>query len=115
MNTSHRLRLVLMLGTVLALCSVSWSSEIHEAAEGGDTNAVEALLEANPDFLEARDVLGRTPLHVAAWWGRTKITELLLTKRAKVNARDDSGAISLQGRQTRRSSRSCWQQAQIRS
>ena len=42
--------------------------------------------------MNAKDEFGYTPLHHAAWNGRTEIAELLITTDADVNAKiEDSG------------------------
>ena len=41
--------------------------------------------------VNAKDNGNWTPLHWAAWYGETKIAEMLISKGADVNARDDFG------------------------
>ncbi|MBL0167457.1 MAG: ankyrin repeat domain-containing protein [Propionivibrio sp.] len=49
-----------------------------KAAIQGDLAAIKVLLEAGAD-INTRDALGRTPLHMAAFCGRPKTTELLIS------------------------------------
>jgi ankyrin repeat protein len=39
--------------------------------------------------------IGWTPLHFAAWFGRTEIAEILFQYKAAVNTQDDDGQIPL--------------------
>jgi ankyrin repeat protein len=68
--------------------------ELLEAAENGDLIKVQTLLEngANPN---AKDNAGRTPLHIAALWGRVEIVKLLLERDVNPNAKDNYGDTPL--------------------
>ncbi len=67
---------------------------IHEAAERGDTEAVEQYLQSGVD-VNVKDDFGQTPLHMAAYEGHTETARLLLENGADVNARDDFGFTPL--------------------
>ena len=79
----------------LACSSLAFSGEIHEAAVAGDLDKVKALLKDNPDLVSTTDDRGLTPLHMAAWYGRTNVEQLLLAKNADINARDVGGRTPL--------------------
>jgi cytohesin len=69
---------------------------IHDAAWGGDIEAVKQHLAAGAD-VNAKDEHGGTPLHRAVFFnsGQKEIVELLLANGAEVNAKDDDGETPL--------------------
>jgi ankyrin repeat protein len=68
---------------------------IHEAARVGDVEQIKFLFKQSPDLVDATDEKGLTPLHVAAANRQTNAAFVLLSLRAKVNARADSGQTPL--------------------
>jgi len=66
------------------------SEEIHEAAQKGDIEKVQALLKQNPAFVDARDEFDRTPLHWAVRGVHFELMRLLIEKGADVNAKDNA-------------------------
>ncbi len=68
---------------------------ICEAAEEGDINKVELILEENPTLLNSKDENGAMPLHVAASRGHRNVAELFIAKGAKINAKDHEGQTPL--------------------
>jgi len=65
-------------------------SALHEAAQAGHAEIVEALLAAGAN-LDARDVAGRTPFLEAARYGRAAVLEQLLARKADFTAVDSDG------------------------
>ena len=65
---------------------------IHEAAEKGNIKIVNQHLAAGTDVNLENDAYGgSTPLHVAAYYGRKEIAELLIDEGADVNVKIDEG------------------------
>jgi len=70
------------------------SRPLFASAEAGDVHGALVALSAGCD-INARDVVGRTPLHWAVAEGHAEMATLLLTSGAKVNAQDDGGLTPL--------------------
>jgi len=80
----------------LAWSSLAFCGEIHDAVKRGDLEKVKALLKDNPNLVFSKDDShGATPLHIAAFIGRTDVAELLLANKADVNAKDINGLTPL--------------------
>ena len=95
-----------MLPQTEALISVDIdriTSILPWAVASGNADAVTELLEhaktLDPEALEkvliAKDIDGKTPLHLAAFDGRTEIAELLIAKGANPNTKDNEGDTPL--------------------
>jgi len=69
-------------------------SPLIKATVDGDPNEIKDLLDAGAD-IKATDVLGRTSLHIAAFYGHLKVTEVLIASGADVNAKDHVGMTAL--------------------
>jgi ankyrin repeat protein len=70
------------------------ASLLAKAAIRGDIVEIKSLLDAGAQ-IDVTDALGRTPLHMAAFYGRTKASELLLASGASIDARDRVGMTPL--------------------
>jgi hypothetical protein len=70
------------------------ATELHRAAECGDVRVI-ALYAARPEFINARDANGRTPLHAASYYGKIEAAKELVCLGANVNARDVEGSTPL--------------------
>lgn len=66
--------------------------DLFDAAAIGDVDRARALLDADPDLVDARAGDGFAPLHLAAWFGHPKVAELLLAKGADVEAVATNGS-----------------------
>jgi cytohesin len=64
---------------------------IWEAAATGNIEAVKQHLAAGTDVNARHKSGGLTPLHFAAYYGHEEIVELLITKGANVNAKEEKG------------------------
>ena len=67
----------------------------REAVNGGELDAVRAMLQKNPALATAKDSHGETALHSAILGGTKEMVELLLTNKADVNAANDRGHTPL--------------------
>jgi len=67
-----------------------WPNEIHEAAQKGDVDKVQALLQQNSALVDARDEFDRTPLHWAVRGVHFELMQLLIEKGADINAKDNA-------------------------
>jgi ankyrin repeat protein len=83
-----------MLPTLLLCLAIMISSRlpgvaqsIHEAAGQGNISVVNRLLRSNPQLVNSRDKLGRSPLHYAVWENRLAMAQYLVTKGADINFR----------------------------
>ncbi len=63
----------------------------HRATTLGDASLLERRLRADPGAVDARDAMGRTPLHVAAEGRWMDVAETLLAAGADANAPDATG------------------------
>lgn len=61
-----------------ALLQVSSDVALHDAVAAGSTDRVGALLAAGSDALDTLSPDGWTPLHLAAYFGRIEVLEMLL-------------------------------------
>jgi ankyrin repeat protein len=71
-------------------CSIpTFCGQIHDAACYRDLQKVKTLLENNPKLVFSKDKYGYAPLHWAALAGHKDVADLLLSKRADVNAKSN--------------------------
>jgi ankyrin repeat protein len=64
--------------------------EIIKAAKSGAAGRVKELLDQDAALISARDTDGSTPLHCATWKGHRNVVELLLSRGADVNVRNQN-------------------------
>lgn len=84
------------LALVFAAVLVSGCGDsIHDAALKGDVVAARRMLDTNPQSINARNKLGKTPLHQSLTGGNDEIITLLIERGAEVNAQDNTGLTPL--------------------
>lgn len=93
MNAINKL-IVLLLTSLISTMPVL-AHEIHKAAKNSDLVKVKMLLVKYPELINAKDEIGRTPLHWACLGVHIKIVEYLIEKGADVNARDINNVTPL--------------------
>jgi ankyrin repeat protein len=69
-------------------------SDLAKAATRGNFAKVKSLIEAGAK-VTVTDALGRTPLHMAAFYSRPKTAAFLIANGANVNAKDRTGMTPL--------------------
>ena len=85
----------LLLTTAAAVVLVGCGeSSIHDAANGGNIEAVKQHIAAGAD-VNAKGEEGLTPLQYATFHGHKEVAELLIAKGADVNAKDEGGETPL--------------------
>jgi uncharacterized protein len=73
-------------GLVQAILAVQTELDVFEAAAFGELDRLAELLGTDPSLATTRSGDGFTPLHLAAFFGRSEATELLLARGAEVDA-----------------------------
>lgn len=77
------------------VASTRHSLSFHKAAQDGDLEEVTALLQQNPELVFSQTDDRVAPLHRAAAFGHTDVVELLLARKAEVDAKDNEGNTPL--------------------
>ena len=85
----------MLCAAVLVFSPPASPAPIHDAARGGDLEAVREIVSREPLAVNSLDESGRTPLIVAAAAGQREVVSLLIERGALVNATNDRGATSL--------------------
>lgn len=68
---------------------------VFDLAARGDAEHLDTLLTARPEALDARDRLGKTPLHFAVTFGHAEVAAVLVEHGADLNAADGTGMTPL--------------------
>jgi len=69
--------------------------KFFQTIKKGDYTKVKKLVKKRPKLVNVRNKYGETPLHWAAYVGRTNILKFLLKNEAEVNAEDNAGELPL--------------------
>jgi ankyrin repeat protein len=87
---------VLLLVLVLSILTSCSRNVIFDAVQNDDLEKVKMLLKGNPDLVFSKDTtLKETPLHYAVVSVQNGVVQLLLAKKAEVNARNNAGETPL--------------------
>ena len=84
----------ILLTTIAAVLLVGCGGSIHKAALYGNIESVKQHLDAGTD-VNAKDDIGRTPLHWSTVFGKNEIVELLIAEGADINAKNRGGVTPL--------------------
>lgn len=82
---------VIFVGAGLAGCG----SSVHDVVARGDVEMLESMLAERPELLEARNDLGKTPLHYAVTFAQEASMRYLIEQGADVSAADGTGLTPL--------------------
>ena len=87
---------VILMVFCCSLCEACNVGDIFTPAADGDIHIIRAFLQIDPGQIEARDAIhGWTPLFYAARKGRLEMVEFLLSRGARIDARDRAGSTPL--------------------
>ncbi len=95
MRTSRWNRLLLGAFLPVLFLTGCTAPNIWDSAAFGDLEAVEALLDADPELVNARNKNDKTPLFFAISMNRADIFELLIARGADIHAADMTGLTPL--------------------
>jgi len=95
----------ILVGSLLAIASLYLPEEIHEFARKGDLDSVKALIEKNPELVDAKDKDGRTPLHWACRGVHLDVVKYIVENGADVNAEDNNKIVPLHSLAARNSAK----------
>jgi len=87
--------ILILVGFLFSFAGRGFAEEIHELAQKGDLEGVKAIIEKNPELVNARDKDGRTPLHWACRGVHLEVVKFLVNKGADVNAEDSNKVVPL--------------------
>jgi ankyrin repeat protein len=86
-------RVAALLLAGLASTSLAFAAPIHDAANKGDVKKIAEILAADPTQINAKDKVGNTPLHWAAFHGQLAAVKALIDAGADVKAKNNYGAF----------------------
>ncbi|MBN1472651.1 MAG: ankyrin repeat domain-containing protein [Syntrophaceae bacterium] len=91
----RKLKSTLVAVFFFAATAVLPAQEIVDAVKNNNIARVKELVEANPQLINYKDEIGRTPLHWAARGVYFEILRYLVENGANVNAKDNNGTTPL--------------------
>ncbi len=87
--------IVILTGFLITFGGLASADQIHELAQKGDLEGVKAMIEKDPELINARDKDGRTPLHWASRGVHLEVVKFLVDKGADVDAEDSNKVVPL--------------------
>jgi prolyl 4-hydroxylase len=75
--------------------STTGSTPAHDAAQRGDVDKLNSVIESMAHLLDAKDMNGWTPLHEGARGGHESVVRVLVEKGASINERNKRGETPL--------------------
>ncbi len=81
--------------TVLLVGLCGCGTSVHDDVARGDMDALTQKIEREPELLESRNALGKTPLHYAVTFAQKEAMEFLIEQGADVSAPDGTGLTPL--------------------
>jgi len=95
-NSTSNLLLWRFINTVLMTIEITtFNRSIHSAAIRGNLVDIKSMLAKNPELINKKDRIGKTPLHCAAGEGHKEVVEFLCACGADVNAQNQFGKTAL--------------------
>lgn len=90
----HNIYFAFTIAIFFLLCGCAAKSPLIHASAGGDSLAVEKLINVGT-YINEPDCRGYTPLVYAIWTGNTETVQLLINNGADINAKDEDGITPL--------------------
>jgi len=92
----RRVKFIILGLALIFLAAPSFrAEEIHEAAKKGDIAVLKAILDRNPEKINAPGENGRSPLQEAVWAKQNEAARFLIEAGADVNWKDAEGFVPL--------------------
>jgi len=85
----------LLAAAVAGVFAAGCGASLHDTVATGDLERVRALLARNPEALESRDGMEKTPVYFAITYDRVDVLKFLIERGADVNVRDKTGLTPL--------------------
>ena len=84
-----------LLAAATTLFAAGCQPSIHDIVGREDLETAQKMIGADPGLLDARNNLGKTPLHYAVTYGTVDLLDFLIAKGADLNAADNTGMTPL--------------------
>lgn len=85
---------LVFLGLLVFLPAGAQADQAQAALATGNVTQLKAELAKDPGLLTRKDEEGKQLIHMAAWWGKVPVLELLLEEGADINAKADKTGLT---------------------